>query len=709
MKQVVQPLSGGPVRVVEVPRPSISATEVLVQTRFSIVSPGTEQALTRLARSGLVGKARARPDLVRQVVRKARTEGLRSTARTVKGRLSEDLPLGYSASGVAVEVGDAVAGIEPGVLVATGGAGKANHAEFQGVPGLLCVPVPEGVAPRSAAFATIASIALHGFRSADVRAGSKVAVVGLGLVGQLGARIARASGCDVVGLDIAPHQVDVAVRTGLKALVDEGERTTKEILGWSRDRGCDAVLVTAATKSSEVVRRSTELCRDRAEVVIVGDVGLNIDRRPFYEKELSLRFARSYGPGRYDMSYEQLGIDYPPGHVRWTEGRNMEAVLDLIASGALSVEDLITHSFDISQAQAAYELIDGGKEPYLGIAISYGSETEDRPIILRPTNGTQSPAVGLIGAGSFASSVLVPAMKEAGFERFVSVASASGLSARTLAEAQGFEKVVSGADQVIEDPEVDVVVIATPHSTHAELTVRALNAGKHVFCEKPLALTLEELESVENTAANSQGILWVGFNRRWSWAIDAVREHLGDSEPLAITYRVNFEPTPRGHWYEDRREGGRLIGEACHFIDTCIAIAKSGPREVCSIRAAKDHSADEAVIGLGFNNGSIASITYTSGGPPGLAKERIEALGGGRRAVVNDFRTVERDGRRSLRRPQDKGHGRQMRVLLDSIRAGKGSPEPSFLTSMRVTLACAAGASPKLLGQPDPSAADSWT
>ena len=342
-----------------------------MRTSASVISPGTERAVTALAQASLLAKARARPDLVRQVVRKARTEGLAATAQTVRSRLAEDLPLGYSAAGMVVEVGTAVTGIRTGQLVATGGAGKASHAEFQAVPGLLCAVVPDGVPAQDAAFTTVASIALHALRLADVGPGSKVVVIGLGLIGQLAARLAMAAGCDVAGIDPAEYPRQVAAGCGVLALDECGDETTDRVLGWSRGRGADAVLVCAAGRSSGPVMRAPALCRDRAAVVVVGDVGLQLRRAPFYERELSLRFARSYGPGRYEPSYEAWGVDYPAGQVRWTEGRNFEAVLDLLAAGRLQVSDLVTHTYEIADAAAAYRLIEERADPYLAIRLTY--------------------------------------------------------------------------------------------------------------------------------------------------------------------------------------------------------------------------------------------------------------------------------------------------------------------------------------------------
>jgi predicted dehydrogenase/threonine dehydrogenase-like Zn-dependent dehydrogenase len=692
VKQVVQPANGGPVRLIDVPRPAIGPTEVLVQTVVSAVSPGTERAVTRLAQSSLLAKARARPDLVRQVVRKARTEGISKTARSVRARLDDDVPLGYSAAGVALEVGEAVAGVSPGQMVATGGAGKANHAEFQAVPGLLCAAVPEGVSPGDAAFATVASVALHALRLADVGPGAKVVVIGLGLLGQLGVRLAQAAGCDVAGIDVGQFQVGKAAESGALALVETGDDTTKAVLEWSRGRGADAVLLMAATSSSAVALRAPALCRDQANVVVVGDVGLDLDRRPFYERELALRFARSYGPGRYDRAYEEWGVDYPPGLVRWTEGRNFEAVLDLLAAGRLDVAGLVTHRFPIADAVSAYDLVEAGGEPSLGIVFDYPDAPEpDRSIVLRaPAHGDLG--VGLIGAGAFARTVLVPAFKEAGFDRFVSVASASGLSARRMAERAGFEKAVSGAEEVIDDPDVDVVVIATPHDSHARLAAQALRAGKHVFCEKPLALTMEELDDVEAAQREGAGVLFVGFNRRYSEPIRLVKEHFaGGTGPLVITYRVNAGTLPSNHWYHDRRQGGRLLGEVCHFVDTCAAIIgfdASGVHCFGSGKASELLLDEDLAMSLRYDDGSLATITYASGGHHSVSKERIEVLGRGRTAVVDDFADVTLDGERirgNSRSP--KGHIAEIRAFRTAL--ASGAPIGVATGSTRTTLQAA--------------------
>ena len=695
MKQIVQPIAGGAVEVLDVPRPAPDATEVLVRTVSSVISPGTERAVTALARAGLLAKARARPDLVRQVVRKARAEGFAATTQTVRSRLAEDLPLGYSAAGLVVEVGAAVTGVRTGQLVATGGAGKANHAEFQAVPGLLCAAVPEGVPAQDAAFTTVASIALHALRLADAGAGSKVVVLGLGLIGQLAARLAMAAGCDVAGIDPAGYPRQVAGGSGVLALDERGDTTTDQVLSWSRGRGADAVLVCAAGRSSDAVMRAPALCRDRAAVVVVGDVGLQLRRAPFYERELSLRFARSYGPGRYEPSYEAWGVDYPVGQVRWTEGRNFEAVLDLLASGRLQVSDLVTHTYDIAEAPAAYKLIEERADPYLAIRLTYPREAvPDGPVRLRSCPPpTSSPGVGWVGAGAFSTGTLLPAFHAAGFDHLVAVGSASGLSARRAAERHGFEKAVSGADAVIGDPDVQVVVIATPHDTHEDLVVRALGAGRHVWCEKPLALTADGLDAVETAWRSSGRQLAVGFNRRWSPAVVAAEKELaGVASPKLVVYRVAAGRVPDGHWYHDRRQGGRLLGEVCHFVDTAQALVGAGIEDVAGLPGGGGpgvQPGDDVVVSLRFADGSLAAIAYGSASAV-AGKEWIEVNAGPHRVVINDFRSAEADGKTLWKGRQDKGHRACTAAFRQAVGGVAAMPTEVTLRTMRATIQAAA-------------------
>lgn len=697
MMTVVQPVRGGPVEVIEVPRPVAGPTEVLVATVASVISPGTERAVTALAQSSLLAKARARPDLVRQVVSKARSEGLASTAQAVRSRLADDLPLGYSAAGEVVAVGSAVSGIGVGQLVATGGQGKASHAEFQAVPGLLCAVVPPGVRVCDAAFTTVCAIGLHALRLAEAGPGAKVVVLGLGLIGQLTARLAAAAGCDVAGIDPSAHARQVASESGVLALAEWGADTTARVRDWSRGRGADAVLICAATPSSGPAQRAPDLCRDRAKVVIVGDVGLGLTRTPFYEKEISLRFARSYGPGRYDPSYEAWGVDYPAGHVRWTEGRNFEAVLDLMAAGRLQVADLVTHSFDIARAAQAYQLIEARSDPYLAIELTYpgrqaaAAAARMAPAAIRaPARRAGSPGVGWIGLGAFSSGTLLPAFRAAGFDRLTTVASASGISAARAAQRHGFGRAVSGGREVIADPDTEVIVIATPHDTHAELAVRALASGRHVWCEKPLALTLPELDEVERAWRESGCVLGAGFNRRWSPAVAAARKVLaGAPGPRLLVYRVAAGPVPDGHWYHDRRQGGRVTGEVCHFVDTAQALL-GVPVEQATGLAGRGEPGDDAVVSLRFADGSLATIAYGSVAPV-AGKERIEITGGGHYVVIDDFRRVFADGASIWKGRQDKGHQAAAAAFRQAVTGGAAPPTELMLATMRATIEAAGG------------------
>ena len=602
------------------------------------------------------------------------------------------MPLGYSAAGTVVEIGDAVTGLVPGQRVATGGAG---HAELQVVAAPLAVPLPDHVPFADAAFATIASIAINGLRLAEVGPGARVCVVGLGLLGQLAARLAMAAGCDVVGVDLRSWTVDKVKEAGALGLVETGRDTTGAILDWTKGLGVDAVLLTAATPSSDPIRRAPAIARDRANIVVVGDIGLDLERTPLYEKELTVRFARSYGPGRYDPTYEGWAVDYPIGHVRWTEGRNLEAIVSLLASGRLSVNDLVTHTFPLSGAAEAYSLISKAEDQVLGIELTYpgSSAAASERVRVRPRSRA-GLAVGLIGSGTFAAGTLIPAMKMAGFTDFTAIGSASGLSATRLAHQSGFERVVQGGAEVIADAGVGLVVIATRHDTHEEYALAALNAGKHVFCEKPLALTFEGLARVAAAWQANSGHLMVGFNRRYASATVAVRRHMAASRgPLVVTYRVNAGSLPRQHWYLDRRQGGRLVGEVCHFIDTCGFLVGHPVTSVYCVGSARGEALldQDVIVTLRYADGSVATISYASGGEPTTSKERIEVLGRGHSALMDDFRHTLLDGRPQRGLPSGKGHEPEMRALRTAILRGERAEDvtQSALNSMAATLAAA--------------------
>lgn len=670
MKQVVQSIGDGNLRVVDVPGPLLTPTDVLVATRRSLLSSGTERAVRELASAGLLQKARARPDLVRAVLHKARTDGIGNTVQSVRARLDEDMPLGYSATGVVVSVGDAVPGaLVPGRRVATASAG---HAEIQLVPGLLAVPVPDGVTDQAAAFGAVAAIALQGLRQADVAPGGTVVVVGLGLVGQLTARLALASGLDVIGVDLREWTTELVTTAGGLGLVETGDDTTGAVRSRTRGRGADAVVITASTPSSDPVMSSCARVRDRGRIVVVGDVGLDLARTPFYEKEIELRFARSYGPGRYERSYEEFAVDYPVGHVRWTEGRNIEAYLDLVDRGRLAVDDLVTHVFPVEEAEKAYATISSDPRA-LAVQFTYDLDTAAVPerIVLGPRSGAGGGGVGIVGAGNFAKVTFVPALKRAGWTDLVAVASSGGLTARHLAERHGIAIVCPDVDDLLTLDEVGTVFVLSRHDSHAELATKALRAGRNVFVEKPLALTRDELDDVLDALHGTDGHLWVGFNRRYS---EAVRRTIAvlppEGGPLVANYRVAAGRLADSHWYKDRRQGGRLLGEVCHFVDVISWIIGSAPVQVTAMGSAGAEALlqENLVVTLAYGDGSLATVTYAEHGHASTSKERLEILGRGHSVTIDDYTSLTVDGRAVRLTNPGKGHLENLVRFGDVVR-----------------------------------------
>lgn len=687
MRRVMQSVKDGTLSLVEGPLPSISPTEVLVATRASLISSGTERALRELASSSLVSKAKARPDLVRQTLRRLRTDGVGPTVSAVRNRLSENMPLGYSAAGDVVAVGEAVAAIRPGERVATAGAG---HAEMQVVAGTLLAPLPDGVDYESGAFATVAAVALNGLRLADISAGDRLVVVGLGLVGQLACRLASAMGAFVAGTDVDGWKLERAAAGGVRPFASDAQGW--ESLGsWTGGVGVDAVLVTASTKSSEPMNLAAASVRDQGIVVLVGDAGMDLQRRPLYDREVTVRVARSYGPGRYDPSYETAGVDYPIGHARWTAGRNIEAVVQLIGSGRLEVSDLITHRFPFDQAVDAYRFLEEGAPEALGIVLTYPITDPHVERARKPSSMLSAGPLssGLIGAGHFAREVLLPAAISAGFGPWRSVASSGGSSAQSLGIASGFARVVDDPAEVIGDPDTSVVFIATRHDSHASYVAAALAAGRHVFCEKPLAISEEELETVEKAWKDSPATLMVGFNRRWSPLVADAKAFLGNG-PVQIVYRVNAGALPPDHWLKDRRQGGRLLGEACHFIDVCNHLAGDDPSRVfaSALGDAELLLDDNFSLMLAYPNGSQALIVYSAMAPSVGGKERVEILGRDRTVAIDDYHTILlRDTAKTKRhriRPSDKGHAHELEVFAAAVR-GEADAEAiarsAFVTS----------------------------
>jgi polar amino acid transport system substrate-binding protein len=684
VKQVLQNLKTGEVSVSDVPVPSIRRGFVLVRTAASLISAGTERLTVEAGQKSLISRAVEQPALVKQVLQKARHEGVLNTVDAVLSKLGSMNALGYSAAGTVIEVGEGVTELRVGDRVACAGVGYASHAEVLAVPKNLCVRLPENVDFDAAAFGTLGAIALQGVRLAEPTLGESVVVIGLGLIGQLAVQLLKANGCRVFGIDLDAAKIELAKRHG----ADDGsapDHAKQRVPAWSRGRGADAVLITAATESHQPVELAGEISRQKGRVVVVGAVGLNIPRKPYYDRELTFRISMSYGPGRYDAEYEERGHDYPYAYVRWTEGRNIEAFLDLIAGGRVDVKSLITHRFELHETNRAYSLITGEvKEPYLGIVLQYDHEGEvERKVLLeRKSAPASSVRAGFIGAGGYAKGVLLPLFKAAGAQ-FQSIATASGVSAREVGAKFGFQSCVSGADEVIDDAETNLIVIATRHASHADLATRALHRGRHVFVEKPLAVNDDELDRVLDAAANSSGQLLVGFNRRFSPLAMAAKEFFAQAEaPLSINYRINAGRIPPGYWINDEGEGGRIIGEVCHFIDLVHFLTGSLTAQVyaqsITTRNAAVANADSVFITLGLADGSNGSIAYLAEGASAMPKERIEIFAGGKSFVIEDFETaIAYEGSREKKtklREKDKGQKNEVNIACALVREGKPSP-----------------------------------
>jgi len=714
MRQLLQNINTGKSIVVEVPAPRPGPGEVLVRVGASLVSAGTERMVVEFAEKNVLQKAMARPDLVRQVLNKASREGILSTLSSLRQRLDTDMALGYSNAGEVTEVGDGVSEFKIGDRVACAGGGFAVHAEFVRVPKNLAARIPAPTSSRpeiefeEAAFTTVGAIGLQGLRLANPQLGETVAVIGLGLIGLLAVQLARAAGCSVIGMDIDKKRCLLAQELGCNLAASDEEQMRGMVAVATAGKGADSVLITASTKSNEPVIMAGDIARDRGRVVAVGAVGLEIPRKTYYEKELSLYVSRSYGPGRYDPDYEQFGRDYPIGYVRWTETRNMQAFLQLLAEGKVDVKKLITHRFDIQQADKAYELISAKThEPFTGIIIRYPTgEGMARRIELLSSNegGTLAAGkvrLGMLGAGSFATAVLLPVLKKTADLELVGLATASGASARAAGARYGFGYCSSDYHEVLQDSRINTVVIATRHNLHAAQVIAALEAGKHVFCEKPLCLSEHELEEISATyrRARSTGakpLLMVGYNRRFAPLAIQMRDFLkAVAEPLLMQYRINAGFLPATHWTQRPEEGGgRLLGEVCHFIDFFVWL--SG-RRVTSVYASVlpnggKYRDDNLSATLEFDDGSVGTITYVANGDKSFPKERIEVFGGGAVAALEDYRvlTTTRAGRQRTFRSrlrQDKGHDKEWQAYANAISSGGEAPI-SFAELVNVSQAC---------------------
>lgn len=685
MKQVLQNLSDGSTEVVEAPVPALRGGQVLVDTATSLISIGTERMLVDFGRAGLVAKARQQPEKVRQVLDKARTDGLITTIEAVRSKLSQPLALGYSNVGVVRE--SASPRFAPGDRVVSNGP----HADVVGVPHNLCARIPDGVSDETAVFTVVGSIALQGIRLAGPTLGESFVVTGVGLIGLLAVQILRANGCRVLAIDFDQAKLDLARAFGAEICnPGAGQDPVAAGMAFSRGAGVDGVVITASTKSSDPVVQAARMSRKRGRIVLVGVTGLELNRGDFYEKELSFQVSCSYGPGRYDPAYEEGGHDYPLGFVRWTEQRNFEAVLDLMASGAIETARLITHRLAFTKAAEAYRVVVEDKSA-LGILLDYGHPLEPRHVdrvALAPAKhaaASGGAVLGMIGAGNYASRVLIPALREAGAS-LRTIASPGGTSALVHGRRAGFAEATSNVAGVLADPAIDAVAIATRHDSHAALTVAALEAGKHVFVEKPLGLTHEQVTAVESAHAAAGRQLMVGFNRRFAPHVQKMKALIDTvAEPKSFVMVMNAGAIPAHHWTQDEAlGGGRIIGEACHHIDLMRFLAGSPIISIQARRMGRNPGGvtprDKAAILLGFADGSFGTVHYLANGSAAFPKERIEVFAAGRTLQLDNFLRLRGfgwpgfAGIRSWR--QDKGQSACARAFIEAVKAGGASPIP---------------------------------
>ena len=689
MRQVAQNLRSGEIAVADVPAPALRGPGVLIATSYSVLSPGTERAAVELGRSTLLGKALRRPDQVRKVLETLRREGVAATLRKVRDRLDVDRPLGYSAAGVVLESLDAP--FAPGDRVACAGTDAATHAEINFVPLNLCAPVPEGVPLDEAAFAALGAVALHALRLGEVALGEDVAVIGLGLVGLLLAQALRAAGCRVTGFDLRADRLAAASRLGVDFI---SVASPEALVGASAgNAGFGRVFLCAASRTAEPAEFAVQAAGDRARIIVVGDVRTDFPRNACYEKELSIVYARSYGPGRYDPAYEEQGHDYPRAHVPWTAQRNLASFLDLLARRRLAIAPLITHRLPIAEAARAYDLVSGA-ESSLGVVIEYPAAVTARQSTIelrtREPRRPGSLGIGWIGAGSYAVTSLLPHLAADHRVRFLQVSNARGLSARRVADQFAFAACTTDPQALLADPDCDAVFIATRHGTHARLVTAALEAGKSVFVEKPLCISLEELAAVETAWARYPLPLAVGFNRRWAPATAALQEFFAADapEPFSIRYTIRAGVLPPQHWLCDPAEGGRVAGEVCHFVDWCLFMAGLPLQRVfAGLRGRAPNESLHAT--LEFSGGGQASITYEQSLVHGLPKESMEISRGGRVAIVEDFRSVvfHSPSGRKRRLFRGKGQGEMLAAVVSAFLSGHAPhPVAGAFDSTRATL-----------------------
>lgn len=699
MKQVIQNFKSGELYVDDVPVPSFSQGMVLVENSFSLISAGTERGTVKVAQSSMLGKAKQRPDLVKQVIQNVKKEGLKATIQKVKTKLDSLKALGYSTAGVVHASMDTNGFFKPGDRVACAGGNYASHAEVVAIPQNLLVKLPDNVSFEEGAFTTLGAIALQGVRQAEPTLGHNVCVIGLGLLGQLACQLLKANGCNVFGIDISESSIKLANELSADLALNRNDSNLQAAAdNFTNGHGFDSVIITAATPNNDPIVLASEILRKKGKVVIVGAVKMDLPREPnFYQKELDLRMSCSYGPGRYDVNYEENGNDYPYAYVRWTEQRNMEAFVQLIAKGSLNIKPLITHTFDIADAEKAYDLVLGKvKEPYVGILLNYPQrKAKFNTLVDVNAPAAQNVNVGFIGAGSFAQSYLIPNVtkQDASLD---TVVTSKGITSKSVADKFGFSKSSANAEDILTNDKINTVFIATQHNTHASYTIQSLKAGKNTFVEKPLVMKVEELpeviEAYKNAPSNPR--LLVGFNRRFApISIKAKEAFANAGEPLVINYRINAGFIPKDHWTQNPAQGGgRIVGEVCHFIDLVQFFTDAMPVKVYAdcidSKNSKIKNDDNISIVIKLSDGSVANINYLANGDKSLPKEQIEIFGANKTFVINDFKegTLYQGNNSKKVSLAGKGHKQEVVAFIEAIKAGKPSPI-SFESICYTTLA----------------------
>ncbi len=715
MKQVLQYPKRGELRIEDVPSPALKIGGVVIENRASLLSAGTERAIIEMAEKSILGKAKERPDLVRQVIEKVKTEGMLNTYRKVKSRLDAPAPLGYSCAGVVTEVSAEINDLAVGQRVAAAGFGYASHADLVFVPRNLTAVIPDNVTMDEASFVTLGAIALQGVRQANPTLGETVAVIGMGLLGQLAAQMLKANGCTVIGMDIDDSKLTLATKLGCAYAVNNNTADTVSLTqSLTGGRGVDKVIITAASASPTILNMAAEICRQRGHITVVGAVKMDLDRRPFYNKELSLNLSRSYGPGRYDTKYEEQGHDYPIEYVRWTERRNMECFLQMIACGSVNVRDLITLRFPIADAGTGYDMIMGRatEKDFLGVVINYDSNNTDttgkssktsivKTMAIKPSGATSNThmKLGALGSGGFSTGVLYPILQNLKTVDLHTVVTSNGVKAMSTARQFGFANAGTSFEEMLTNREINAMLIATPHNLHTEQVIDSLKAGKDVFVEKPLATTKEELTSVITAYENNPGTLMVGFNRRYSPAALAVKKRLLQSEtPAMYIYRINAGFIPKESPLQDDTIGkGRLIGEACHFIDLIHYLSGATTETVFTEGVGFTDSQfltqDNVNMTMKLTDGSTAVIVYTASGGAGLPKEALEVHCSGSSYVIDDFRTATMYNSGKVTKlwsgAQDKGHKAELETFTTLTRDSESAQQIAneAFSATNVTLA----------------------